>query len=58
MLASTLEQRWEVGLLLTEDANFSKIATFSDEAHFDLGVYVNTQNCRIWGTENLQAYIE
>ena len=24
---------------------------FSDEAHFDLGVYVNKQNCRIWGTE-------
>ena len=25
---------------------------FSDEAHFDLGGYVNKQNCRIWGTEN------
>ena len=24
---------------------------FSDEAHFDLGRYVNKQNCRIWGTE-------
>ena len=24
---------------------------FSDEAHFDLGGYVNKQNCRIWGTE-------
>ena len=31
---------------------------FSDEAHFDLGGYVNNQNCRIWGTENQQAYIE
>ena len=28
------------------------------EAHFDLGEYVNKQNCRIWGTENQQAYIE
>ena len=31
---------------------------FSDEAYFDLGWYVNEQNCRIWGTENPQAYIE
>ena len=31
---------------------------FSDEAPFDLGGYVNKQNCRIWGTENPYAYIE
>ena len=31
---------------------------FSDEAHFDLGGYVNKQNCRIWGTENPHAYSE
>ena len=31
---------------------------FSDEAHFDLGGYVNKQNCRIWGTDNPHAYIE
>ena len=31
---------------------------FSDEAPFDLGGYVNKQNCRIWGTENPHAYIE
>ena len=24
---------------------------FSGEGHFDLGGYVNKQNCRIWGTE-------
>ena len=30
----------------------------SNEAHFDLGGYVNKQNCRIWGTENSYAYIE
>ena len=36
---------------LTEDV-------FSDEAHFDLGGYVNKQNCRIWGTENPHVYIE
>ena len=30
----------------------------ADEAHFDLGGYVNKQNCRIWGTENPHAYIE
>ena len=38
---------------LTEDADFGKKKiSFSDEAHFDLGVYVNKQNCRIKGTEN------
>ena len=31
---------------------------FSDEAYFDLGGYVNKQNCSIWGTENPHAYIE
>ena len=31
---------------------------FSNEAHFDLGGYVNKHNCRIWGTENQPAYIE
>ena len=31
---------------------------FSDEAHFDLGGYVDKQNCRIWGTENPHTYIE
>ena len=31
---------------------------FSDEAHFDLGGYVNNRNCRIWGTENPHANIE
>ena len=35
-----------------------KKVIFSDEAHFDLGGYVNKQNCRIWGTENPHAYIE
>ena len=39
---------------LTEEADFG----FSDEAHFDLGRYVNKQNCCIWGTENPHAYIE
>ena len=36
----------------------AKKIIFSDEAHFDLCGYVNKQNCRIWGTENLLAYIE
>ena len=36
----------------------AKKIIFSDEAHFDLGGYVNKLNCRIWGTENTHAYIE
>ena len=41
---------------LTEDDDFGKKKKiiFSGEAHFDLGGYVNKQNCRIWGTENIQ----
>ena len=31
---------------------------FSDEAHFDLGGYVNKQTCRVWATENPHAYIK
>lgn len=34
------------------DDEFCKRIIFSDEAHFHLGVYVNKQNCRIWGREN------
>ena len=33
-----------------------KKTIFSDEANFDLGGYVNKQNCRIWGTENLENH--
>ena len=36
----------------------AKKIIFSDDAHFDLGRYVNKQNCRICGTENPHAYIE
>ena len=46
---------------LTEDADFGKKKkkiNFSEEAHFDLGGYVNKRNCRIWCIENLHAYIE
>ena len=36
----------------------AKKIIFSYEAYFDLGEYVNNQNCRIWGTENPHAYSE
>ena len=56
------EQLWScIGLnnAEDEDADFGKKKIiFSDEAHFDLGGYVNKQNCCIWGTENPNAYIE
>ena len=43
----------------TEDADLGKKKIiFSGEAHFDLGGYVNKENCRILGTENPHAYIE
>ena len=36
----------------------TKKSSSSDEADFDLGGHVNKQSCRIWGTENPNAYIE
>ena len=49
-----LEQCWEVGLRspYRRYRFWQKKIIFSDEAHFDLGGYVNKQNCLIWGTEN------
>ena len=47
---------------LTEDADFGKKKKekiiFSDEAHFNLGRYVNKLNCRIWNPEKPYTYIE
>ena len=51
------EKYWTDGF--TEDADFgNKKISFSDEAHFDLGGYVNKQICRIWSKENPHAYFE
>ena len=40
------------------DGNFSNKIFFSDEAHFTFCEYVNKQNYRIWGSENLQIIEE
>ena len=57
MVLYTLEQRWEI--LQHYFCRFwQKKIIFSDEAHFDLGGYLNKQNCRLWGTENPHAYIK
>ena len=61
MVVYTLEQCWEI--LQQLDLQKMPILAknkiiFSDEAHFDVVGYVNKQNYRIWGTENLHAYIE
>ena len=41
---------------LTENADFGKKKiSFSNETHFHLSGYVNKQNCRIWGTENIHT---
>ena len=61
MVVYTLEQRFAKWACdrLTKDVDFGKkTIIFSNEAHFDLGGYVNKQNCRILGTENSHAYIE
>lgn len=41
-----------------ENADFSNQIFFTDEAHFELGGYVNTQNCRIWGSENPHVVVQ
>ena len=43
--------------IATQFNNYNK-NNFSDEAHFDVGGYVNKQNCRIWGTEKPHTCIE
>ena len=59
MVVYMLDQRWEVGLRSTyRRCRFWKKIIFSEETHFDIGGYVNKQNCRIWGTQNPHAYIE
>ena len=40
------------------NADLAKKIIFSDEAHFDLGGYLNKQNCRIWDIENSHSNIE
>ena len=37
--------------------DLQKMPILAFEAHFDLGGYVDKQNCRVWGTENLHEYI-
>ena len=39
-------------LRLTNDETFISHLIMSDEASFDIGGYVNTQNYRFWGAEN------
>ena len=59
MVVYTPEQSWEVGQRSTYRMPIlAKKIIISDEAYFDLGGYVNKQNCRIWGTEITHTYIE
>ena len=42
---------------VSTDSDFLANVYFSDEAHFWLNGYVNSQNYRIWGTENPHASV-
>ena len=57
MVVYTLEQRGKFCDITFADFDKKQII-FLYKAHFDLGGYVNKQNCRIWGTKNPHAYIE
>ena len=50
MVVYTIEQRFTKWACdrLTEDTGFGKKIIFSDEDYFNLGGYVNKQNCPIW----------
>ena len=58
MVMYTLEQHWHLRLAYRRCRFQQKKIIFSNDAHFDLGGYVNKQNCCIWGTANPHAYIE
>ena len=60
MVVYTLEQSWEIlrQIDLQKMTIMAKKIILSEEAHFNLGGYVNTQNCCIWGIENHYVYIE
>ncbi|CAK9811660.1 Transposable element Tc3 transposase [Anthophora quadrimaculata] len=45
---------WALEKLQVDDS-FGRKIILSDEAHFFLNGFVNKQNCRIWGTENLRT---
>ena len=53
----SLEASIVSGLSEQHLSSLAKNIIFSDEAHFDLGGYVNKQNYRIWETENPHSYI-
>ena len=40
------------------EPEFHQKIIMSDEAHFHLGGYLNKQDCRIWGSENLKMIME
>ena len=40
------------------EPEFYRKIIMSDEAYFQLGIYVNKQNCRIWGSKNPKMLIE
>lgn len=48
---------WALEQLETDPLFHEKII-FSDEAHFWLNGFINTQNCRIWSKENPHAVLE
>lgn len=53
-----LKRREFINWVKEQPANFSQKIIFSDEAHFEIGGYVNKQNCRIWGEENPRLIYE
>ena len=57
MVVYTSEQRWESGpaIDLQKMPILAKKVIFSDKAHFDLGGYVNKQNCCKTRTHTLKS---
>ena len=58
MIVCKLEQRWEIlrQIALQKMPILAKKIMFSDEAHFDLGVYVSKQNCRTQNESRFGAF--
>ena len=55
---SDIESRLHFAHRMKENDQIANVIWFSDEAHFHLNAQVNKRNCRFWGSEKPDLYLE